>query len=118
MVFMQPQRLVVPLFQRPYVWNEENQWVPLWNDIVRVADRVLAKPHTSGKAAEYEALHELRGDARRQSRPPAGSKFRRRQVQLAMVGDTVEISIGEELIRSHPVRHDRTREHGALATRR
>ena len=26
MVFMQPQRLVVPLFQRPYVSNEENQW--------------------------------------------------------------------------------------------
>lgn len=40
MVFMQPQRLVVPLFQRPYVWNEENQWEPLWNDVVRVADRV------------------------------------------------------------------------------
>jgi hypothetical protein len=45
MVFMQPQRLVVPLFQRPYVWNEENQWEPLWNDVVRVAERVLAKPY-------------------------------------------------------------------------
>jgi transposase InsO family protein len=45
----------------------------------------------------------------------AGSKFTRRQVQVAVVGDTVEISIGEELIRSHPIRHDRTREHGALA---
>jgi acetyltransferase-like isoleucine patch superfamily enzyme len=44
-----------------------------------------------------------------------GSKYRRRQVQVAIVGDTVEISIGEELIRTHPVRHDRTREHGALA---
>jgi GNAT superfamily N-acetyltransferase len=44
MVFMQPQRLVVPLFQRPYVWNEENQWEPLWNDVVRVTDRVLARP--------------------------------------------------------------------------
>jgi uncharacterized protein with ParB-like and HNH nuclease domain len=38
MVFMRPQRLVVPLFQRPYVWNEENQWEPLWNDVVRVAE--------------------------------------------------------------------------------
>jgi hypothetical protein len=46
MVFMQPQRLVVPLFQRPYVWNEENQWEPLWNDVVRVADRLLAEPGT------------------------------------------------------------------------
>ena len=44
MVFMQPQRLVVPLFQRPYVWNEENQWDPLWDDVVRVANRVLEKP--------------------------------------------------------------------------
>jgi hypothetical protein len=47
MVFMQPQRLVVPLFQRPYVWNEENQWEPLWTDLVRVADRVLTQQ--SGK---------------------------------------------------------------------
>jgi transposase InsO family protein len=45
----------------------------------------------------------------------AGNKFRRRQVQVAVVGDTVEISIGNELIRVHKVRHDRTREHGALA---
>jgi len=45
MVFTLPQRLVVPLFQRPYVWNEENQWEPLWNDVVRVAERVLAAPH-------------------------------------------------------------------------
>ena len=38
------QRLVVPLFQRPYVWNEENQWEPLWDDVVRVAERVLNRP--------------------------------------------------------------------------
>ena len=44
-----------------------------------------------------------------------GSKFRRRQVQVAVVGDTVEISVGNGLIRSHRVKHDRTREHGALA---
>jgi hypothetical protein len=45
----------------------------------------------------------------------AGSNYRRRQVQVAVVGDTVEISIGTELIRAHKIRHDRTREHGALA---
>jgi transposase InsO family protein len=44
-----------------------------------------------------------------------GNAYRRRQVQVAVVGDTVEISIGNELIRSHRVKHDRTREHGALA---
>ena len=44
-----------------------------------------------------------------------GNTFRRRQVQVAVVAGTVEISVGEELIRVHPIRHDRTREHGALA---
>lgn len=45
MIFMQPQRLIVPLFQRPYVWNEENQWEPLWDDVVRVAERFLKNPY-------------------------------------------------------------------------
>ncbi len=45
----------------------------------------------------------------------AGHKYRRRQVQVAVVGDMVEISVGTELIRTYPVKHDRTREHGALA---
>jgi hypothetical protein len=45
MVFMQPQRLIVPLFQRPYVWNKENQWAPLWADVTRVAERLLGDPH-------------------------------------------------------------------------
>ena len=28
----------IPAFQRPYVWNEEEQWAPLWDDIVRVTE--------------------------------------------------------------------------------
>jgi len=44
-----------------------------------------------------------------------GNKFRRRQVQVAVVGEHLEISIGEQLIRRHTIKHDRTREHGALA---
>src|SRR5262249_29185101 len=43
-IFMQPQRLLVPLFQRPYVWNEELQWDPLWRDLEWVATRVLGHP--------------------------------------------------------------------------
>ena len=29
-VFTMPQHLLVPLFQRPYVWDEDQQWEPLW----------------------------------------------------------------------------------------
>lgn len=44
LVFMQPQRLIVPLFQRPYIWSEENQWEPLWEDLERLAERLLRSP--------------------------------------------------------------------------
>jgi hypothetical protein len=45
----------VPLFQRPYVWRQEEQWEPLWDDIEAVANAALvetkerpAKPHFLG----------------------------------------------------------------------
>ena len=41
-IFGAPARYTVPLFQRPYVWNKEEQWEPLWDDISHLADRVLA----------------------------------------------------------------------------
>jgi hypothetical protein len=44
-----------------------------------------------------------------------GNPFRGRQVQVTIIDRTVQISIGEEIIRTHKARHDRTREHGALA---
>ena len=31
-------RYVVPLFQRPYVWEQERQWDPLWDDITTLLD--------------------------------------------------------------------------------
>jgi hypothetical protein len=37
-------RYVVPLFQRPYVWNLEQQWQPLWEDVRTVAERLLEAP--------------------------------------------------------------------------
>ncbi|OLT25680.1 hypothetical protein BJF82_04800 [Kytococcus sp. CUA-901] len=33
----QAQRLLVPLYQRRYVWDAEEQWQPLWDDIRRTA---------------------------------------------------------------------------------
>lgn len=40
-IFYLPQRLLVPLFQRPYVWSKEAQWQPLWEDVTRLAERSL-----------------------------------------------------------------------------
>lgn len=43
-IFNLPQHLDIPLFQRPYVWDEELQWQPLWQDIRRLAELRLAQP--------------------------------------------------------------------------
>ena len=32
----------VPLYQRPYVWKEEEQWQPLWEDLRRIAELLIA----------------------------------------------------------------------------
>lgn len=32
-VFSKEKRFIIPLFQRSYVWNEQDQWEPLWEDI-------------------------------------------------------------------------------------
>lgn len=31
----------IPSFQRPYVWSEEDQWEPLWQDVKRVAEKLI-----------------------------------------------------------------------------
>ncbi|NTW38522.1 MAG: DUF262 domain-containing protein, partial [Cellulomonadaceae bacterium] len=38
-VFGRDVRLVVPLFQRAYVWSEEKQWAPLWQDVLATYER-------------------------------------------------------------------------------
>lgn len=50
-VFMQPQHLVVPPFQRPYVWEKEEQWAPLWQDVRRLAD--LRLQHGAADAKHF-----------------------------------------------------------------
>ncbi|KAA0919257.1 DUF262 domain-containing protein [Dietzia sp. ANT_WB102] len=44
-LFNLPQHFMIPLFQRPYVWKQEEQWEPLWKDICRVAELRIEEPH-------------------------------------------------------------------------
>ena len=46
-VFILPQHLVIPLFQRPYVWDEAEQWLPLWQDVRRLAELRVNDPYSS-----------------------------------------------------------------------
>ena len=52
-VFGYNRQLFAPLFQRPYVWEEEKQWKPLWEDISSIANQFLnneenIRPHFLG----------------------------------------------------------------------
>src|SRR5205085_6367804 len=51
-IFGQDARYVVPLFQRPYVWNQDRNWEPLWEDVQRAAreveEGVVDHPHFLG----------------------------------------------------------------------
>jgi hypothetical protein len=62
-VFYMPQRLLVPLFQRPYVWSQEGQWEPLWDDVLRVADKLVLKqevaPHFLGAVVLQQQAGEI-----------------------------------------------------------
>src|SRR4051812_9388264 len=65
-VFMQPQHLVVPPFQRPYVWEKEEQWAPLWQDVRRLALLRMTQPSADAKhflgAIVVQAQEPILGD--------------------------------------------------------
>lgn len=51
-IFSQQRRHLVPLYQRPYVWKQSEQWEPLWDDIKDLSERILKtedpRPHFLG----------------------------------------------------------------------
>lgn len=62
-LFQKDVRYIIPTFQRPYVWNQEDQWEPLWNDVRNIAEEYL------------EQLERLGDDKRAQAEERAGTHF-------------------------------------------
>ena len=52
-LFQKNVRYMIPPFQRPYVWDEEEQWAPLWDDVQNTAERYLDELEILGP--EYAA---------------------------------------------------------------
>lgn len=52
-LFQLDVRYVIPLYQRPYVWTEQRQWSPLWEDIATVAEHVLVEGASSKSPAHF-----------------------------------------------------------------
>ena len=51
-LFVQPVRYEIPAFQRRYVWRQEEQWEPLWDDVEELARAIMeegrTEPHFMG----------------------------------------------------------------------
>ena len=44
-LFSREIQFIIPLFQRHYVWTEEEQWEPLWGDIEGKVRQRLSNEH-------------------------------------------------------------------------
>ncbi len=40
-LFQKDIRYTIPEFQRPYVWNQDDQWEPLWDDVRNTSEQYL-----------------------------------------------------------------------------
>ena len=71
-LFQTPIRYVIPPYQRRYVWNEDEQWDPLWDDVSSLAERHLeVAEHTTIRAGRQPS-HFLGAVVLQQEPQPAG----------------------------------------------
>lgn len=52
-LFGSQTRHTVPLFQRPYVWSREEQWEPLWEDVLGLLGRLEARQGQAAVASHF-----------------------------------------------------------------
>ena len=76
-IFSGQARLVVPLFQRPYVWNEEEQWQPLWEDIAGLLHRISRDEPAQQYGGRKVASHFLGTIVLDQKQSATGEHMRR-----------------------------------------
>lgn len=53
-IFRKDTRYVVPRFQRPYVWNEEEHWQLLWEDLRLVVDELIQRRENAADRFERD----------------------------------------------------------------
>ena len=82
-LFQQEIRYTIPLFQRPYVWTQDEQWEPLWDDVRNVAETYLEElEQCDGNAVEAEkaTMNHFLGTVVVQQVPTAVRDIDRREV--------------------------------------
>ena len=60
-IFFSVVRYDIPAFQRPYIWTQDQQWEPLWEDVSNLAEEFLeagqVAPHFLGAIVLQQRLH-------------------------------------------------------------
>lgn len=82
-LFQKQVRYTIPPFQRPYVWNQDDQWEPLWNDVRNVAENYLEELEQSNSnivAAEQKTKRHFMGAVVLQQVPTAAKSIDQREV--------------------------------------
>ena len=103
-LFQQDVRYVIPTFQRPYVWNQDQQWEPLWDDVRNVAERyseALMEADQQLAKAEKEAGTHFLGAIVLQQIPTPTADIERRDVidgQQRMITLQIMLDAAQEVI--------------------
>jgi len=82
-LFQKDVRYVIPTFQRPYVWNQEDQWEPLWEDVRNTAERYIDElrlAEGNNPLAEERTGSHFMGAVVLQQRPTASAEIETRDV--------------------------------------
>ena len=85
----------------PAAWRSESRTRPARPETV--GQPVIRKVDSSGSVSFAAFTYRV------------GNAYRGQRVEVRVVGDTVEISQEDKLFRSHPVKHDPAKAHGAFA---
>ena len=73
----------IPTFQRPYVWNHDDQWEPLWNDVRNLAETYLEELENCENnrvKAEQRTMPHFLGAVVLQQVPTAARDIEQREV--------------------------------------
>lgn len=82
-LFQKQVLYTIPTFQRPYVWSQEDQWEPLWNDVRNLAENYLEELKLSGNnsvEAEQRTKPHFLGAVVLQQVPTASKEIEQREV--------------------------------------
>lgn len=55
-IFRKDTRYEVPLFQRPYVWNEDEHWQLLWDDLIQVVEDLITLRDANAEPTEFDEV--------------------------------------------------------------